>query len=250
MQDIRWGTNVIDQGSLVQGVGVNTEFAFKTTFTQNLTPFEAQGSPGDSGGGVFYQDPASGNWTLAGIMFGVTTLPGQPFGSSVFGDVTWSADLSAYRTQIYETMAIPGDVNYDGIVNSQDLALVMANWLKSGTGANDPPGDANHDGVVNAQDLAVISAGIVSSSGSSLSLSQVPEPTGAALAVAALAGLLLWRRRRSAPCRADCAAILPRRHGKGQSRRGNTNVRESWPPLDAGDHNVPSSSASLCHAWS
>ncbi len=230
MQDIRWGTNVIDQGSLVQGVGVNTEFAFKTTFTQNLTPFEAQGSPGDSGGGVFYQDPASGNWTLAGIMFGVTTLPGQPFGSSVFGDVTWSADLSAYRTQIYETMAIPGDVNYDGIVNSQDLALVMANWLKSGTGANDPPGDANHDGVVNAQDLAVISAGIVSSSGSSLSLSQVPEPTGAALAVAALAGLLLWRRRRSAPCRADCAAILPRRHGKGQSRRGNTNVRDHGPP--------------------
>lgn len=47
-------------------------------------------------------------------------------------------------------------MNGDGIVNTQDLALVSANWLQQG---NQPlAGDANFDGIVNAQDLALISS--------------------------------------------------------------------------------------------
>ncbi|HVU86100.1 MAG TPA: dockerin type I domain-containing protein, partial [Pirellulales bacterium] len=46
-----------------------------------------------------------------------------------------------------------GDVNGDGIVNSQDLALITANWLSNG-----PVGDVNGDGIVNAQDLALVSS--------------------------------------------------------------------------------------------
>ena len=48
---------------------------------------------------------------------------------------------------------LPGDTNQDGIVNSQDLALVAAGWLGHG-----PIGDVNADGVVNAQDLAIVSS--------------------------------------------------------------------------------------------
>jgi hypothetical protein len=195
--DIRWGTNVIDQGSLVAGVNTNSELAFVTSFTQNGTADEAQGAPGDSGGGVFHKDPTTGAWSLAGIMFSVSALPGQPWGISVFGDTTYSADLSAYRSEIYKTMAIPGDVNFDGIVNSQDLAVVASNWMKSGTGASDPTGDVNHDGVVNAQDLALITSAIAAEAnlGTSLAAS-VPEPSACLLAIIAAAGLALWHQRR------------------------------------------------------
>ena len=47
-----------------------------------------------------------------------------------------------------------GDVNLDGIVNGQDIALIASNWLK--TGSN--PADANGDGIVNGQDIVLISS--------------------------------------------------------------------------------------------
>ncbi len=129
-------------------------------------------------------------------MFSVSNLTGQPWGTSVFGDTTYSADLSAYRTEIYNTIAIPGDVNFDGIVNSQDLAIVVSEWMQTGTGANDPAGDVNHDGVVNSQDLAIISSEISAATiaGNSL-VASVPEPSGYLLAIIASAGLMLWRQR-------------------------------------------------------
>jgi hypothetical protein len=195
MQDLRWGTNVIDVTGGTQGVNGNYEVAFSTSFSAKGTTYEAQGTPGDSGGGVFHQDPATGAWSLAGIMFSTTALAGQPFGISVFGNTTWSADLYYYRTQIYKTEAIPGDVNFDGIVNSQDLAIVISNWLKTGTGANAPAGDVNHDGIVNSQDLAIISS-LASSANSNGMAVGVPEPSGFALSLAALASLLVVARKR------------------------------------------------------
>ncbi len=62
--DLRWGTNVIEQGSLMAGVNNSSEMAFVTSFSQNGTPYERQGAPGDSGGGVFHQDPTTrtGAW--------------------------------------------------------------------------------------------------------------------------------------------------------------------------------------------
>ncbi len=48
---------------------------------------------------------------------------------------------------------LPGDVNQDGIVNAQDLALLSSGWMKSGV-----TGDISGDNIVNGQDLAVLSA--------------------------------------------------------------------------------------------
>ncbi|MCA9291332.1 MAG: hypothetical protein KDA25_09390, partial [Phycisphaerales bacterium] len=52
--------------------------------------------------------------------------------------------------------ACPGDVNEDGIVDAQDLAMVLAQW--DSTGPVGTGGDANLDGLVDAQDLAVVLA--------------------------------------------------------------------------------------------
>jgi hypothetical protein len=186
---IRWGTNIIDSVGIPEGVNTNSETAFQTTFSS--TPSNAQGAPGDSGGAVFHQD-ASGQWTLAGIMFTINNLVGQPAGISVFGDATYSADLSIYRSEIYHTMALPGDVNFDGVVNGLDLSLVASEWLEKGSGPSDPPGDANHDGVVNGLDIALlVSHWTAASSNTSTA---VPEPAAAVPMILSLIGLLVYRR--------------------------------------------------------
>lgn len=199
MPTLRWGTNVIDLAGATQGVNGNNEVSFMTTFDAKGTTYEAQGTPGDSGGGVFHQDPTTGAWSLAGIMFSTTSLPGQPWGTAVFGNSTWSADLYYYRTQIYQTMAIPGDLNFDGIVNTQDLAIISSTWLQTGRGSKMPAGDVNHDGIVNSQDLALIaslSATAQTSYGNTLVA--VPEPATALLTIIALTCWLAAAGRRSA----------------------------------------------------
>ena len=106
--DIRWGTAIVECDGAAEGIGADSEAAFSTLFTANATPFEAQGTPGDSGGGVFSQNPTTNAWSLSGVMFSVSTLPGQPWGLSAFGDATYSADLSVYRSEIYHILALPG----------------------------------------------------------------------------------------------------------------------------------------------
>jgi PEP-CTERM motif/Dockerin type I domain len=195
--DIRWGTNVINSVSLPVGIDANSEVAFSTVFGPPGSGLDAQGAPGDSGGGVFHQD-ASGAWSLAGLMFSINTQPGEPWGVSAFGDITYSADLSVYRSEIYHIMALPGDANFDGVVNGQDLALVAENWMKTGTGANDPAGDVNHDGIVNGQDMALIESNWTTSNfaASKSSSSAVPEPSTILLAALGAVALMAWRWRR------------------------------------------------------
>ena len=76
-------------------------------------------------------------------------------------DGEWTNGASAYPSGNgtaggdfnFALNVLPGDVNGDGIVNSQDLALVSSGWLSTR-----PTGDDNGDGIVNSQDLAVISS--------------------------------------------------------------------------------------------
>jgi hypothetical protein len=54
-------------------------------------------------------------------------------------------------------VTIPGDINGDGVVNSQDVAIIAAHWLQTA-----PPAPANADilglGIINSRDIAVIAA--------------------------------------------------------------------------------------------
>ena len=110
----------------------------------------------------------------------------------------WSKESSvpALWPELTVTYArLAGDVNNDGIVNGQDIAVIASNWLHTGTGANDPAGDANFDGIVNGQDIALLASHWLQTYSGGLA---APEPATfgmASSAIAAwLAGLACHRR--------------------------------------------------------
>lgn len=105
---LRWGTNNITAFSggdttanADDGFGVTN--LFKTNFTN--TAGEGQAGSGDSGGGVFWK--VGGQWQLGGILLATGSYSGQPAGTAVFGDETYAANLSAYRTEITSIVPEP-----------------------------------------------------------------------------------------------------------------------------------------------
>ncbi|HVU89431.1 MAG TPA: NF038122 family metalloprotease [Pirellulales bacterium] len=96
-------------------------------------------------------------------------------------------EFTALDIMGYHLVPLSGDANSDGIVNSQDLALIASSWLAKGSG----PADLNHDGIVNSQDLALISANWLGTYGSAGSggpanAAAVPEPATWLLAAIAV----------------------------------------------------------------
>jgi probable HAF family extracellular repeat protein len=73
--------------------------------------------------------------------------------------------------------ALPGDVNFDRVVNIFDINSVSTNW-----GTTGPQGDANGDGIVNIFDINLISANWTPSGGT-----PVPEPAAWVISLAAIA---------------------------------------------------------------
>jgi hypothetical protein len=123
------------------------------------------------------------NWGSESGSFSQLTLPTLPAGES------WNA--SHLYTNGTISITISGDVNGDGIVNGQDLALVSSNYLHTGTGQ---AGDVNNDGIVNGQDLALVSSNWLNAAPATLS-APVPEPATAVLVMFSIAGLAIARRR-------------------------------------------------------
>jgi hypothetical protein len=68
--------------------------------------------------------------------------------SLIYNDVAGKIQLALDR--VYR----PGDLNFDGVVNFQDLAILSGNW--GSTDAQWATGDLTGDGVVNFQDLAIL----------------------------------------------------------------------------------------------
>jgi hypothetical protein len=87
------------------------------------------------------------------------------------------------------TMA-PGDTNNDGLVDAQDAAMLADHWGASVTGGA-PEGDFNGDEKVDIRDAAILAANWNPGPGEG----SVPEPTGLALVLTALATWTGRRRR-------------------------------------------------------
>ncbi len=101
---------------------------------------------------VFQQNPAF-NYGGSGYTFSLSTTGFAPgvYNLTVYGDA-----FAAQQVQ-FKLVAVPGDVNGDGIVNCADLAIVKASFgKKAGQPGFDPRADVNHDGIVNVLDLAFV----------------------------------------------------------------------------------------------
>src|SRR5262249_38440026 len=109
-QSVRWGTNTVVDVSLVGMIdnwqSSTQTWGIQTDFDQAGSAHEAQGAAGDSGGPAFTWNGSQ--WELAGILFAVgAPYTNQPSETSLYGNLTFSADLSSYRNQISDEMAMP-----------------------------------------------------------------------------------------------------------------------------------------------
>ncbi|HEX4142387.1 MAG TPA: PEP-CTERM sorting domain-containing protein [Pirellulales bacterium] len=125
---IRYGENDVSNvtgASPVYDGSSYTVTAFTTTFNDSyyspsatLYSDEAQATLGDSGGAVF--SFVDGQWQLVGIMVAEATYSNQPSnvspslgdaaGTAVFGDESYIADLSVYRSQIVAVVPEPSSL--------------------------------------------------------------------------------------------------------------------------------------------
>jgi len=182
---IRWGTNTVDGIGFPQGSGSTQNVSFSMSFSAtNATPYEAIGTSGDSGGGVFAYNQATRSWELMGLMSAYSQFTSQPANLSVYGNMTYAIQLSSYRDQILSYLT-PGDVNGDGLVDIRDITYTANNWSKE-----TPAGDANHDGVIDANDVTYIANRWSDGQMPPQSLMVVPEPATCSLAIAALTSAL------------------------------------------------------------
>lgn len=188
-RDKRWA--ILDAG-VGETINVFTRdvVAFRSSFDNALNDGMAAAS--DSGSPVFF-NPGSG-FELGGIVFAIGTYNGQPADTAWFGNVTFVADLAAYRDQL---LVYNGDLTGDQLVDEADLDLVLSRFGRSVQAGHYELGDGTGDGRVDVRDLNLVLSnwsGAGPPPSLEFALASIPEPGTAGLL--ALGGLLLGRRRR------------------------------------------------------
>jgi hypothetical protein len=115
---MRWGTNQVKNVSLESSLGGRT-VVFTTDFSgSGGTTHECQVATGDSGGAVFSK--VGGVWELTGIHHARSVFSGQEDRTALFGNESWSVQLSHYRGQILDAIAEAGPACSNGIDDDGD----------------------------------------------------------------------------------------------------------------------------------
>lgn len=163
-------------------------------------------------------------WTGNGITSGTAAQDANHYGVGLFDNAilqkTSFGGQPTDTNSILISIAHLGDVNDDGIVNTQDSSIVANNWQQSRN--NWAQGDLNRDGIVNIQDFAIVAnnwqqtsiyslePSPLSPQSSALSPSSVPEP--ASLALFAAGFLLLTYRLPRCRIKVSAPAFRPPAH--------------------------------------
>ncbi len=195
---------------------VRSRFAVQMNGTNWYVTKSALPVPTASGAFANYSMPflrAAANWnTLTVTGTGVTAAPGAAavIGGAAPGDltgnitgagvvVTWGENgmaITGGGTHNIDNFQIrqssrPGDVNLDTVVDLNDLLVIRQNFRKAVGSIT--LGDLTSDGFVNFDDYRLWKNNYVPGAGENIDL--VPEPSGAALAAAALLAFRCRRRR-------------------------------------------------------
>ena len=108
------------------------------------------------------------------------------------GDVPNGKGGYYYHTYL---LTLPGDANFDGRVDINDLTIVLSNFGKT-AGASWTTGDFVGDGRVDINDLTIVLSHFGQSLGTSVAaMATVPEPSTMAIAATAHAGFAGLRGR-------------------------------------------------------
>ncbi len=102
----------------------------------------AEGIPTNESGQILL-DELPAREILLGRIFG-----GLKAATASAAPSTWASNQTL---EVYLLYGVEGDLNRDGAVGAQDLAMLLGLW-----GTTDDAGDLNGDGVVGAQDLAAL----------------------------------------------------------------------------------------------
>jgi hypothetical protein len=169
-------------GGELQTLKANTQYAFDIYSSAGWLGFDADSSDSYAGGTAF-NSGGGGARSFAGV----TT-----------GDLASHGYDRTFLTALTPSLLVgPGDVDSDGDTDLNDYAIIRANLLLA-TGATRAQGDLTGDGRVWLDDFAIWKNSVEPSL-----LSQIPEPSGAALFCVATGCLCGVRRavRRRLPVR-------------------------------------------------
>jgi hypothetical protein len=144
-RDWRWGTNEVSLYKAITSSPYRSD-CFQMTYRQNDTEYEAGIGLGDSGSGVFAQNPDTGDWELLGLnAYAAKRLYTY--------DTIYGISLPSYTDWI-ETLVPTGDLDGNDVLDAADIDLLFAtvNEFEGETPSGYELFDVNSDGLLDKAD--------------------------------------------------------------------------------------------------